>query len=202
MEPTSTLTPRERQVEPLGGPAPTPRRWPWLVAPALLLLVGAGAATFLLFLRDDDRLVHGPESSPFTVTAPRGWEPVPEGELSGMPGSPLVVLRQSGGEGIVAIGEERGVSRNLTRLSRALRAELRERFPDFKLVRTRRIAVEAGPALSLSYARTRKGTAHTLLVVPAGDRSYTLNAVVPAGHDEAAAAVGEILASFDVEGSK
>jgi hypothetical protein len=48
-----------------------------------------------------------------------------------------------------------------------------------------------------SYAREERGTAHTLLVVPAGDRSYSLNAAVPAGAKDAAQEVGQILLSFD-----
>lgn len=170
------------------------------MALVLLVLAGAAAAWFLV-LRDDDETVRGPESSPFAVQIPAGWESVPADELSDVPGSPVAVLRQTGGKGIVVINREPGVSQNLTGLSRELQAKLRERFPDFELASSRRVSVEAGPALYLSYARTGEGTAHTLMVVPAGDRSYAVNSVVPAGQDEVAAEVDRILASFDIQES-
>jgi hypothetical protein len=64
-------------------------------------------------------------------------------------------------------------------------------------VGARVVTVEAGKAMLYSYAREERGTAHTLLVVPAGDRSYSLNAAVPAGAKDAAQEVGQILLSFD-----
>jgi hypothetical protein len=60
------------------------------------------------------------------------------------------------------------------------------------------VEVKAGRALLYSYARTRRATAHTILVVPTDDRTYTLNAAVPAGADETAREVGRILFSFDL----
>ena len=70
-------------------------------------------------------------------------------------------------------------------------------IPDFRKVAARVVRVEAGRALLYSYVRTKKATAHTLLVVPGQEVTYTVNAVVPAGAEDAARDVGQILNSFD-----
>jgi hypothetical protein len=176
-----------------------PRRWPWMVA-LVAVLLAAAAGAFLL-LRDDDgtETVRGPEGDPFTVEIPAGWESAPPEELTDTRGSPVAVLRQVDGSGLVTISPEPSIEVSLPELSQELEAELSERFPDFELASSRTVTIEAGSALSISYARTEDGTSHTLVAVPAGEGSYAINAVVPAGEDEAAAEVGGIIASFDLE---
>jgi hypothetical protein len=163
-----------------------PRRWPWMVA-LVAVLLAAAAGAFLL-LRDDD----GTE-------IPAGWESAPPEELTDTRGSPVAVLRQVDGSGLVTISPEPSIEVSLPELSQELEAELSERFPDFELASSRTVTIEAGSALSISYARTEDGTSHTLVAVPAGEGSYAINTVVPAGEDEAAAEVGGIIASFDLE---
>ncbi len=99
--------------------------------------------------------------------------------------------------GIVVINVEPPSKASLAQLSKQLQAKLSEQIPDFELVKAHTVQVRAGPALSISYARTQKGTANTLLVVPAAGHLYTLNAVVPAGQEGAAKEAGSILSSFD-----
>jgi len=49
-----------------------------------------------------------------------------------------------------------------------------------------------------SYLRERRGTVHTILIVPAGSRSYVLNSVSQPGADDAAREIGEIMTSFSL----
>jgi hypothetical protein len=87
---------------------------------------------------------------------------------------------------------------DLDAIAARLDSRLRKEISDFRKVGARVVDVEAGPALLYSYARTDAGTAHTLLVVPTATRTYTVNAAVPAGAEDAAKEVGKILFSFDI----
>ena len=171
--------------------------WPWLVA-ALVVVAAAAAAVFLLTRGGDETAtVHGPAGAPFTVDRPPGWESVSQEELLGLPGQPVAVLHQTDGGAVVTITAESRTKGTLPELSHQLEAKLKGEFADFKLVNSQTVKVAAGPALSLSYARTEKGTANTLLAVPTDKALYVLNAVVPAGQQEAAQEAGSILSSFD-----
>jgi hypothetical protein len=174
-----------------------PRRWPWVVGALVVLAIAAGAAWYFLIRDSGGSTVHGPSSAPFTVTKPSGWESLSQEQLSALPGSPIGVLRQTDGNGIVVINTQAGTKASLDKLSGTVVDRLRAKIPDFKLVGSHTVQVDAGPALSISYARPDKGTANTLLVVPVGTRIYTLNAVVPAGQSGAARDAGKILSSFD-----
>jgi len=169
------------------------------VLAVLVALAVAAAAVWYFAIRDDNEsaTVHGSGTAPFSVIRPSGWESLSEEELSALPGSPVAVLRESDGNGIVVINVEPPSKASLAQLSKQLQAKLSEQIPDFELVKAHTVQVRAGPALSISYARTQKGTANTLLVVPAAGHLYTLNAVVPAGQEGAAKEAGSILSSFD-----
>jgi hypothetical protein len=55
-------------------------------------------------------------------------------------------------------------------------------------------------ALIYSFARTKTGTAQTLVIVPSGNSSYTLNAVVPPRSPDSAREVGAMIATFRPNG--
>jgi hypothetical protein len=174
------------------------RRWPWVIT--LLGGIAAAAVIVLLLTRGDDEInaVHGPADNPFTVTQPTGWESLSPEQLQALPRQPVAVLRETDGKGIVVINVNARTHADLSTLSDQLEARLSEKIPDFKLVNSRTVTVKAGRALSLSYARTEKNTATTLLAVPTSRGLYTLNAVVPAGQDDAAQDSASILSSFDL----
>lgn len=173
-------------------------RWPWVVG-AVIALVVVGAAIWYFAIRDtsESSTVHGPSSAPFTITRPSGWEALSQDQVAALPGTPLAALRRSDGNGIVVINVEPRSGGKLSQLSTRLESRLSKRIPDFELVSARTVKVKAGSALSISYARTKRGTSNTLLVVPAGGRTFSLSAVVPAGQKDAAKQAGTILSSFD-----
>jgi len=147
---------------------------------------------------DDPVKVTAPAGADFTIEQPEGWRLVPDDERAGLAGNPLAVMRRDEGQGIVIVNAPSGTERDLDRVAKGLDKRLEKALPDFRKVGARVVEVQAGPALLYSYVRRRRATAHTILVVPTDDRTYTLNAAVPAGADDAAREVGTILFSFDV----
>jgi predicted Zn-dependent protease len=175
-----------------------PRRWPWLVA-ALVVIAVAGAAVWYFVIRDSGSTdtVHGPPEAPFTVTLPSGWKSLSADELSRLPGSPLAVMQQTEGSGVVIINTQPPSDASITALSKEIQAKLAKKIPDYKLIGATTINLPSGQAASISYARTKENTADTLVVAPAGGRIYTLNAVVPGGQKAAAEQAADIIKSFD-----
>lgn len=160
-----------------------------LVLGTLLLLMGGG---------DRPEPVRGPESHGFTLLKPEGWGELSKAERERFPGRPLAVLRREKNSGVVLVNAQAGQPQGLDDVTRSLDRRLKEGIPDFRKVGAREVRVQAGRALLYSYARKDAGTANTLLFVPAGRGSYTVNAVVPAGGQEAAREVGRILLSFEL----
>jgi hypothetical protein len=140
--------------------------------------------------------VTGPDEA-FTLQVPAGWTAVSADELQAVPGKPLAVLRRDDQKGLVVVNVQPGKVKNFDAQVRTLDRRLGKAIPDFQKVGARVVDVKAGKALLYSYARRERGTAHTLLVVPAGDRSYSVNGAVPAGENDAAREMGSILLSFD-----
>ncbi len=147
---------------------------------------------------DDEATVTGPPGNDFTLVRPDGWRALSDEERDELPGNPLVVMRRGEGEGLLIVEAPSGTERDLDAVSKSLDKRLEKAIPDFRKASARVVEVEAGRALLYSYARARKATAHTILVVPTDDRTYTLNAAVPAGAEDAAREVGRILFSFDL----
>lgn len=146
----------------------------------------------------DDDTVKGPPGNEFTLLRPEGWRELSADERERLPGDPLLVMRRGAGEGLLIIEAPSGTERDLDAVSKSLDKRLEKEIPDFRKASARVVEVEAGRALLYSYARARKATAHTILVVPTDERTYTLNAAVPAGAEESAREVGRILFSFDL----
>ena len=172
---------------------------------ALLAIIAAIVFAVLALTGGDDddgggggtTTVNGPAGNEFTLEVPAGWTEVPADQRQAIPGDPLVVLRREDQQGLIVVNVQPGKVKSFDNQVRVLDRRLEKAIPDFQKVGARIVEVKAGKALLYSYARRERGTAHTLLVVPAGDRSYSLNAAVPAGAKDAAQEVGQILLSFD-----
>ena len=147
---------------------------------------------------DSEETAKGPPGHEFTLLVPDGWEELSGDELALVPGKPLMVLRRGEEEGLVTVNAPARSEQDFDAIAEQLDKRLSESLSDFRKVEARIVNVEAGRALLYSYARTKKATAHNLLVVPTGDQTYTVNAVVPAGAEDAAKDVGQILLSFDI----
>ena len=141
---------------------------------------------------------HGPPGDPFKLDLPAGWRALRSEELATLPGRPLGVLRRNDGKGFVVIRREKGAARDLTKLSRDLDRELGRRLKDFKKQSARAVKVRAGRAFFYSYVRERLGTVHSIVIVPAGGRTYALNTVAQGGENAVAREIGRIVVSFDL----
>jgi hypothetical protein len=175
----------------------TRRRMLVALAVAVLVLVVLAVVVFVGGGDDGKVTVKGPSGEELSVEKPDGWSELSKNELQALPGNPVAVLRRDDGGGLVVLNAQEGAAQDLRQVSGQLDRRLRKELPDFRKVSSRRVRVKAGPALLYSYARKQKGTAHTILVVPTEGRSYTLNAAVGAGEDQAARGAGKILFSFD-----
>lgn len=178
---------------------------------ALLVIIAAVVLAVLALTGDDDSdsdnkgdsgattvTVQGPAGDEFKLEAPAGWTAVSDEQRQALPGRPLSVLRRDDQQGLVIVNVQAGRVRNFDKQVKTLDRRLNRAIPDFRKVGARIVRVKSGRALLYSYARSKRGTAHTLLVVPAGNRSYTLNGTVPAGANDAARELGAILLSFDI----
>jgi hypothetical protein len=185
----------------LAGEIRAVRRPLWPLALVVLLAAAAVVLTATV-LRGEDRssssspTLSGPASAPFEVEYPSTWQAVGESQRLQLPGQPLAVLRRRDGAGTVVVTERPPVTTPLDELPRGLKARLSQRFPDFREVGAKVVSLGDTRALVYTFARTKTGTAQSLVVVPSGDRSFTLNAVVPPRSPEAAREVGAIIASF------
>jgi len=203
---------RGRAQAPLNARAPGKRHF-WRMAATVLLtaaLAGAAVAAFFLFVREDGgttaSLASGVSAAgakataqPFRIEYPTTWRPLSKDELAALPGNPLAVLRRDDGKGFLVIRAERGQpASNLAAFSRDLRGELQRRVPDFQPRSSKTVKVRAGNAHFSSYIRKRTGTVHTVVVVPAGTRTYTLNTVSRGGSDDVAREIARMILSFDV----
>jgi len=190
-----------------GYPAATGRLRRTLAGPRRRLLVagiaaGVALATVALvlgrLLADDDPAdLVGPAAAPFRVELVEGWLTTPEEELRALPGAPLGIARNEEGKGLLLVGLEERSPRNFEAFTERLDRELDRRFPDFERRGARRLRVRAGPAYYYSYVRRRRGTVHSIVIVPAGGRSYTLNTVARGGADDVARDLGRMIVSFD-----
>ena len=186
------------------SPARLVRGRPLRLVALLALVVAIVIGVITLTSGDEDRdssrgrtTLTGPAQNEFTLQVPDGWSEVGTDQREALPGDPLMVLQRDEQQGLVVVNVQEGKVKNFDAQVRTLDRSLEKAIPDFKKVGARIVEVKAGKALLYSYARQERGTASTILVVPAGDRSYSLNGTVPAGENDAAREMGAILLSFD-----
>lgn len=142
--------------------------------------------------------VTGSSADSFTLSYPDGWQPLPKNRLDALPGKPLAVVRRKDGRGFVVLRKEKRAPRNFTQFSGQLTRALSARIPDFQKQSSRIVKVRAGEAFFYSYIRRKAGTVHSVLVVPAGERSYALNTVSRGGSERVARETARIILSFDL----
>jgi hypothetical protein len=178
-----------------------PRRWPWVVAGAGVVVALAAAAFLIWFfvIRDTgpSDTVHGPSQAPFTLHVPEGWSSVSSSDLASLPGNPLGVVKKDDGTGVVIVNSQPPTSASLSELSKTVEKQLKQRIPDFTLIKSQTAEIPAGRAISISYTREKKGTSNILVAVPSAGQIYTLNAVIRPGSSSTAKQVGQIINSFD-----
>jgi hypothetical protein len=184
---------RLRQTRKLGG-----RRT--LFGLAALLLVAAGAFLLVKALGGDDKAgrLTGTSNDAFTLSYPSSWRPLSSQELGKLPNHPLAVVRRKDGKGFVILRKAKRAPQNFGTFSADLSKALDKRIPDFQQRSAKVVKISAGKAFFFSYIRKTKGTVNTVVVVPAGKRSYVLNTVSRGGAEDVARQVARIILSFKV----
>lgn len=169
---------------------------------ALAVLAALAAAFFLIKGGGGDGskagTLKGSSKDAFTLSYPDSWRPLSKGELAKLPGNPLAVVRRKDGKGFVVVRREKRAPATFGAFSAQLTQELQQRVPDFQPRSSKTVKIAAGKAFLYSYVRKRKGTVHAVVIVPAGKRSYALNAVSRGGADDVARQVAKIILSFKV----
>lgn len=168
-----------------------------LVAVAVVASAAIFAYSQMAGRDSEDGTVKGPPGNPFTIERPSGWTELSKEQLQALPGSPLAALRREDRQGILIVNKQAGTSRDFGKISSDLDRSLPKGLPDFKKVTSHTIAIKAGNAFLYSYIRTKKGTAHSVVVVPVDSGRYTINAVVTGGVANVARQVGTMIRSFD-----
>jgi hypothetical protein len=147
-------------------------------------------------------VLKGSPQAPFRIQYPRTWKPLNDSQLATLPGDPAAVLRRTDGRGTFVVTVRPPVESPLDKLPRGLKARLSSQFPDFQEIGAKIVSLHGTRALIYTFARTKTGTAQSLVVVPSGNHSFTLNAVVPARSPDSAREVGAMIASFDPNGDR
>jgi hypothetical protein len=73
--------------------------------------------------------------------------------------------------------------------------------PDYEPGTVSTVKTAAGPAFYFSYARTKAGTANSIVVVPDGSSSFVLESASAANDRDAAKDVAAMIGSFGVTSS-
>jgi hypothetical protein len=168
---------------------------------ALAALATVAAGTFLLVeLRGGGSTggtLRGDSNDPFTLSYPQSWRPLSQDELDALPGRPLAVVRRKDGKALAVLRREGRAPKSFSAFSTPLSRALEKRIPDFQRLSSRIVTLRAGKAFFYSYLRKRQGTVHTVVLIPAGNRSYALNTVSRGSSEEVAREVARIILSFD-----
>ncbi len=184
----------------LNHPRSQGRRGP---SPKLLTAIGvlvAAAAVAVAVLvasgGNDEGKLTGPGSANFSLEYPDGWQKLSASELGNSPGSPIAGVRSGDSSGFVFVRREGRAPQNFDAFSSQFTRELDQRLPDFQKRSARIVKTAGGNAFFYSYIRKRKGTVHTVVVVPDGDRSYALNTVSKGGQEKTAREIANMILSF------
>jgi hypothetical protein len=111
-------------------------------------------------------------------------------------GQTAAVIERSDHRGVVLVSEHPALRRRLPSLLKGLPAELAKRFSDFHPVGASVAHLATGSAVVYTFVRTKANKVQTIVVAPTASRTFTLEAVAPAGAHDAARQAGQIVRSL------
>lgn len=125
----------------------------------------------------------------YSIAAPPGWKAVASG-------SAATVLQRADKRGVVVIRERAAVTDPLADLAAKLEDELRGKFADFEPAGTRLTTVDGAERLVYTFVRSKANQVQSVVVAPAGDRSYTLDLVADGDAPDVARELAGMVRSF------
>lgn len=142
--------------------------------------------------------ISGPAETPFELRYPSGWRKIPQAQLEKVENTPAAAIRRADGRGLITVTVRGPIVASLEELRRDFTQALASRFDDFELVTSAEMQVDAGVGMYTSWILRDSGRVQGNLTIPAGTRSYTLDAALGAGATDVAREVGAIFGSFQV----
>ncbi|MEA2267931.1 MAG: hypothetical protein QOD55_45 [Solirubrobacteraceae bacterium] len=185
-------------ADPVTALVRTGRRRAIAVAVALVVLAGAVAAILAATSGEQGAPRFQAVDRSFSVALPEGWRALGDRELRAMPSAPAAVLRREDRRGMIVIQRRAALERSSRSLTRDLTRQLSRRFDGLQPVGARTVPLRSGTGYVYTFARPAAGTVQSIAVAPAGDRTYTMDAVAGAGAPDVAAQIGAIVRSFDI----
>jgi hypothetical protein len=133
----------------------------------------------------------------FTLDYPDTWKPIPNDKLAQFPGSPQLVLERDGNSGQFVVRRESKAAPTQKSFGDELDKEISGRVSDYQPGTVSTVKTAAGPAFYFSYARTKAGTANSIVVVPDGKSSFVLESTSAAADRDAAKDIAAMIGSFN-----
>ena len=125
----------------------------------------------------------------YSIVTPRGWKAVASGRAA-------TVIQRADKRGVVVIRQRAKVDEPLPSLGAKLERRLRKQIPDFKPAGARLATVGGEQGLVFTFVRTRADQVQSIVVAPAGDRSYTLDLVADGDAPDVARELAGMVRSF------
>jgi hypothetical protein len=125
----------------------------------------------------------------FSIDTPRGWKAVADGKAA-------TVLRRGDDRGVVVIHERPALGGSLDELAAGLRRSLSRKLPGAREAGVRKVAVGGAEGLVYTFVRPVTGQVQSVVVAPAGDRSYTLDLVADGDAPDVARELASMVRSF------
>ena len=125
----------------------------------------------------------------FTILTPKGWKAVADGKAA-------TVLQRADKRGVVVIRKRPPVTTPLSRLAGQLQRRLRGQFDDFRPAGSRLATVGGEQGLVYTFTRPVANQVQSVVVAPAGDRSYTLDLVADGDAPDVARELAGMVRSF------
>jgi hypothetical protein len=130
----------------------------------------------------------------FELKYPSTWERVEPPAADGGD-QPDIALERKGGDGLLLLRLRGPVVGDLDEMARDLHRDLARDFEGYRHIDSGTVETKAGTSMLVSWADTETGRQHSTLLVPAGRRSFILDAATPVGAEKVAA----MFARFEAE---
>jgi hypothetical protein len=125
----------------------------------------------------------------FSIATPAGWKAVADGAAA-------TVLQRADKRGVVVIRRRPAVTTPLDRIAGNLERRLRRQMDDFQPAGSRLVEVGGRQGLVYTFARPAADRVQSIVVAPAGNRSYTLDLVADGDAPEVARELAAMVRSF------